>query len=233
MIDVARIDYWAANGDGPLHRSSVPAKLLFLCFVVAAAVMARRPLPIAAGYGVLLLTAVVTGLPWTRIVALSGYAAVFSSVYALSLGGGIMLFTTVILKAITPAFAVAMLILTTPYPRVFAFLSRMMPEIISAGLFMTYRTFFILLEMMNSFGAAIRLRGGFSPGRLGRNGANIARGIAMLVVQAVERASRLYAVMAVRGYNGSMAEKSVGGFRREDWLPLVSGAAVFALVAVW
>ncbi len=233
MIDVALIDYWAANGDSPLHRASVPAKVAFLCLVVSAAVLARQPLPIAVGYVLLISVSVLTGLPWLRILLLSGYAAVFATLFALSMGGGIPLFAAVLLKAVTPACAVAMLIMTTPYPKIFAFLDRFLPEVLAAGLFMTYRTFFILLEMMHNFGAAIRLRGGFSPGRLSRNSSNIARGIAMLLVQAVERASRLYAVMAVRGYNGSMAETAVDGFRKDDWMPLSAGTIVLALVMVW
>jgi hypothetical protein len=39
VIDVAKIDHWAASGTGPLHRSSPVAKLIFLLLVVAAAVM--------------------------------------------------------------------------------------------------------------------------------------------------------------------------------------------------
>jgi len=39
--------------------------------------------------------------------------------------------------------------------------------------------------------------------------------------------------MAVRGYNGSMAEKTIGTFDRSDWLPLGSGMSVLALVLFW
>jgi len=49
----------------------------------------------------------------------------------------------------------------------------------------------------------------------------------------VERSQRLYAVMAVRGYNGSMAEKTVGTFDRSDWLPLAAGSGVVALALLW
>jgi energy-coupling factor transporter transmembrane protein EcfT len=98
---------------------------------------------------------------------------------------------------------------------------------------MTYRTLFILLDMMDNFAAAIRLRGGFSPGSLYKNSANISKGIGMLLVRAVERASSLYAVMVVRGYNGSMAEKSPVHFQWEDWLPLGTGTAVLMLVILW
>ena len=97
------------------------------------------------------------------------------------------------------------LIVSTPYPRVFALLSSVLPEVLAAGLFMTYRTFFILLDMMHNFGAAIRLRGGFFAGEPVQERFEYIKGIGMLLVRAVERSSRLYAVMTVRGYNGSMA----------------------------
>ena len=233
MIDVARIDHWAASGSGPFHRASTIAKLLFLLFVVSAAVLSRNPYPLMAGYCLLLVVAAAAGLPWFRVMGLSWYAALFAILYAISFRGGTWLAALFVVKAITPSFAMLMLIVSTPYPRIFSLFSALLPEILAAGLFMTYRTLFILLDMMDSFAAAIRMRGGFSPGSLYKNSANISKGIGMLMVRAVERASRLYAVMVVRGYNGSMAEKGAIRFRRQDWLPLGAGSMVLVLVIVW
>ncbi|OGW40425.1 MAG: hypothetical protein A2X58_04800 [Nitrospirae bacterium GWC2_56_14] len=233
MIDVARIDYWAASGSGPLHRASALSKVIFLLLVVTASVMTHNPYPLAAGYVVLLLQVASSRLPWLRVVALSLYSAVFALLYGLSLRGGGMAYALLILKAVTPALAMLTLIVSTPYPKIFGLLSTVLPELLSAGLFMTYRTLFILLDMMDNFAVSIRLRGGFSPGSIYQNGANISKGIAMLLVKAVERATRLYAVMAVRGYHGSMARTGTGGFRRDDWLPLGTGSIVLTLVLVW
>ena len=233
MIDVARIDYWAASGSGPLHRASALSKVIFVLLVVTASVVTRDPYPLAAGYAVLLLLVVSSRLPWLKVVALSFYSAVFALLYGLSLRGGSQAYALLVLKAITPALAMLTLIVSTPYPKIFGLLSTVLPELLSAGLFMTYRTLFILLDMMDNFAVSIRLRGGFSPGSIYQNGANISKGIAMLLVKAVERASRLYAVLAVRGYHGSMAQAGAGGFRRDDWLPLGTGIIVLTLVLVW
>jgi len=230
VIDVARIDHWAASGIGPFHRASTIAKVIFVFMVVAAAVVARNPYPLMAGYGLLLVVAVASGLPWLRVAMLSLYSALFAILYGISLRGGFWVAALFIVKAITPSCAMLMLIVSTPYPRIFSLLSAVLPEMLAAALFMTYRTLFILLDMMNNFAAAIRLRGGFSPGSLYKNSINISRGIAMLLVRAVERASNLYAVMVVRGYNGSMAEKSAIRLQRHDWLPLGTGAMVLLLV---
>jgi len=224
MIDVARIDYWAASGSGPLHRASTLSKVIFLLLIVTASVITSNPYSLAAGYAVLLILVASSRLPWIRIVALSLYSAVFALLYGLSLRGGSQAYALLILKAITPALAMLTLIVSTPYPKIFG---------LSAGLFMTYRTLFILLDMMDNFAVSIRLRGGFSPGSIYKNGSNISKGVAMLLVKAVERASRLYAVMAVRGYRGSMARAGSGGFRRDDWLPLGTGIFVLTLVLIW
>jgi cobalt/nickel transport system permease protein len=233
LIDVAKIDYWAASGSGPFHRASLPAKIVFLLLVLAAALFAKNFFPLAAGYGVIVLVAVAARLPWVRVVGLSLYAAVFTILYIISLRGGAMAHAVLIAKAVTPALAVLMIIVSTPYPRIFSLLSAVLPEVLAAGLFMTYRTLFILLDMMDNFIAGIRLRGGFSPGSLYKNGANISKGIGMLLVRAVERSSRLYAVMVVRGYNGSMAEAAPLRLHRQDWLPLGAGGIVLMLVIVW
>ena len=233
VIDVAKIDHWAASGGSLFHRASTPAKMIFLFLVVLSAVITGNPYALLAGYGVLLAVAAATGLPWLRVTALSWYSALFALLYGISFRGGAWLAALFIVKAITPSLAVLMLIVSTPYPRIFALLSVLLPEILAAGLFMTYRTLFILLDMMGNFAVSIRLRGGISPGSLYQNSANITKGIGILFVRAVERASRLYAVMIVRGYSGSMAEKGLVRLHREDWLPLGSGALVLAFVLLW
>jgi len=233
VIDVARIDHWAASGTGMLHRASPVGKVVFLLLVVSAAVMSKNPCALMIGYLVLIAVAVAAGLPWSRVMVLSWYAAVFALLYSFSIPGGVWVRALFVMKAITPSYAMLMLIVSTPYPKIFALVGAALPEMITAGLFMTYRTLFILLDMMDNFGAAIRLRGGFSPGSLYKNSANISKGIAMLLVRAVERASRIYAVMVVRGYSGSMAEKSPIRFERADWLPLGAGCVVLLLVIIW
>jgi energy-coupling factor transporter transmembrane protein EcfT len=234
VIDVARIDYWAASGSGAFHRASVSGKLIFVALVVSAAVLSRHVLALAAGYVFLLVVAAAARLPFRRIAVLSFYAAIFAALYAFSLRGvPLSVYGLVVFKAVTPALAVLMLIVSTPYPRLFSLAGAVLPELLSAGLFMTYRTFFILLDMMNNFIVSLRLRAGLARGSIIKTVANIPRGIAMLLVVAVERSSRLYAVMTVRGYNGSMAEKERGTLSPHDWLPVGTGLLVLMLVIVW
>jgi len=232
LIDVARIDQWAARGQSPFHKASTGSKAGLLLLVVAAAVLSRTPYPLLIGYCLLLAVAAVTGLPWFRIAILSWYAAIFALLYGFSIGEKSILLLFVV-KAITPAFAMLIFVITTPYPRIFALMTTVLPEALAAALFMTYRSLFILFDMMDSFATAIRLRGGFSPGSLIKNSRNISRGIGMLLIRAVEHASQLYAVMMVRGYNGRMVEKSEVRFQSQDWLPVATGMSVLVFVLLW
>src|SRR5512139_4224870 len=55
LIDVARIDHWAASGTGPFHRASTFSKILFLLLVVGGAVTAKSPYPLMTAYAVILV----------------------------------------------------------------------------------------------------------------------------------------------------------------------------------
>lgn len=233
MIDVELIDHWAASGSGSLHRASPISKIFCLLLVVSAAVVAKNPYAIMVGYAILLLVSAATKLPWKKLAILSLYGAVFALLYVLTLHATLTSAMLFIFKAITPALAVLILIATTPYPKIFGVFGKILPEILAAGLFMTYRTLFILLKMMSNFGAAIRLRGGFTPGTFSKNSANISRGLGMLLVRAVERSSRLYAVMSVRGYSGKMAGQERIRLESADWLPAITGSFVLFLAVAW
>ncbi len=224
MIDVARIDHWAASGSGAFHRASPVAKVVFVLLVVSAAVVSKNPYPLIAGYGALVIVAALSGLPWSRVMVLSWYAAVFAILYSLSLRGGFL-----IAGALHHEGDHAVLCRADAY-REHALSEDIfpdqpvLPEIIAAGLFMTYRTLFILLDMMDNFAAAIRLRGGFSPGSLYKNSANISKGIGMLLVTG-GRAG----LAPLCGHGGARLQRQHGGakarygFQRADWLPLGTG----------
>lgn len=234
MIDVARIDFWAASGSSFFHRASVMSKLILVLSVVSAAVLSRSFHALAAGYGLLVAVSAMAGLPSLRISGLSLYAAIFAAFYGISLkGAGLPEYGLLIFKAVTPALSVLILISSTPYPRLFSFIDKVLPELLAAGLFMTYRTFFILLDLMHHFTIALRLRAGLSRASRLRTISAVPRAIAMLLVKTVERSSRMYAVMTVRAYSGSMAEAERARLTRYDWLPIGAGLAVISLVILW
>ncbi|MBM3135616.1 MAG: hypothetical protein FJZ89_10140 [Chloroflexi bacterium] len=228
-MDIYLIDYWAQSGQSRWHQASALAKMIGTALTIAAVVLSGDVFVLVAVY--LLLAAVVAGtrLGTRRILLLAAYPGIFAVLFALSRWDGDWLTpATIIAKALTAALATVLLIVTTPYPDVFAACQRVFPRLVGDALFLTYRAFFLTLESMEHLLAALRLRGGLVPGRYLSNARNIASSLGLLLVNSLELSQRLYDVLAVRGYTGRLAGSE--HWRRlslADWPPL--GLGVLAL----
>ena len=121
---------------------------------------------------------------------------------------------------------------TTPYPDLFAPLSRLLPRSVSDGLFLTYRALFELMERTAGLWRALRLRGGVT-GPPRRRLAVAGEGFATMVLYGFERSQRLYSTMLLRGHSGRICgcrhwAESTGA----DWLVAGAGVAVVAASAL-
>jgi energy-coupling factor transporter transmembrane protein EcfT len=120
-----------------------------------------------------------------------------------------------------------LLLSTTPYNDIIGFVGRVMPRVLRDGLFMTYRSFFILFKLMDNFITALRLRGGFQPKKFWKNSGNIGSGVGILFIHAYDKSQRLYDVMSIRGYSGNLSgSHSYHDISAND-LPYLLVAAVF------
>jgi energy-coupling factor transporter transmembrane protein EcfT len=137
-----------------------------------------------------------------------------------------------LLRPLTASLAAVWLVGTTPYPDLFAPLSRLLPRSIADGLFLTYRALFELIARLERLLRALRLRGGgVGPAR--RRLTVAGEGLGTLVLYGFERGQRLSATMALRGHSGRIcgcrhwAETSAN-----DALVAVAGAAAAAAAIV-
>ena len=232
-MDITRIDYWAASGKSVVHKSSPVSKVIATSMVIASVIITQDLGLLACLYLSVLITVRLSMLPVRYVIAVSLLPAAFTILYALSLtSGGWMLPVTIVLKAITAASAMILLISTTPFTEVISLAGRWMPQVIRDGIFMTYRSFFILLGLMNNFLIALRLRGGIGPRRLVSNYSNMAAGVGMLFILAYEKSQRLYDVMSIRGYSGKLSvERKISRPGLLD-IPYMSVTAAFLLAAI-
>lgn len=230
-MDIAAIDHWANSGSSGLHRSSALAKGVAALGFVAAAVMASSPFLLAALYLLLAAGVFATRLPARKLFAIAAYPTLFALLFAASRWDGSLAAPAVILlKALTAAQAMVLLIATTPYTDLFAAVGRAMPGLLADGLFVTYRSFFVLLREMDRMVTAARLRGGLRPRRISSNLGVFSRALGTLLVRAVELSERLYAVLRVRGYRGRlMVGDRWRALSSHDVIPLSTGAAALTL----
>jgi cobalt/nickel transport system permease protein len=230
-MDIYLIDYWAQSGQSRWHQASALAKMVGTALTIAAVVLSGDVFVLVAIY--LLLAAVVAGtrLDTRRILLIAAYPGLFAVLFALSRWDGDWLTpATIMAKALTAALATVLLIVTTPYPDVFAALQRVLPRLVGDALFLTYRAFFLTLESMDHLLTALRLRGGLVPGHYLTNARNIASSLGLLLINSLDMSQRLYDVLAVRGYSGRLAGSD--RWRRlspYDWPPIGLGVLALAL----
>jgi cobalt/nickel transport system ATP-binding protein len=230
-MDIAALDRWAVAGRSRIHSASPPAKLAATAMFVACAAIARDVFTLSALYISLAALVVTARLPIRRTLMIAAYPALFALLFAFSQWNGHWASPVVIvLKAIDAGLAMVLLLGTTPYPQLFAIIGRALPRLVADGLFMTYRSFFLLLEAMDHLITALRLRGGLHRGRPMRTIRNLGAALGVLLVRSLELGQRLYEALRLRGYAGRFP--SDGSWKRlipaRDALPVIVGALFLA-----
>jgi cobalt/nickel transport system permease protein len=233
-MDVSAIDYYANHGTSFLHRSHTLSKIFFAGLVIASVVITSSFYLLLAIYLSLLSLVIWTRLPFFKIISIAAYPALFALIFAVaSWNGSWISASVIILKAIDAALGMVVLIITTPYPDIFSAISPVLPRIITEGLLLTYRSLFILLELMDNLVRGLRVRGGITHRRYIKNILNFSSGIGLLLVRGLDLSEKFYGALNVRGYSGEIT----GGMRGEkirpnDFTAFLIGALIFS-AAVW
>jgi cobalt/nickel transport system permease protein len=227
-VDIGTIDFWAVSRKSFLHSASPLYKIIFVISVIASVVITNNLVVLLSIYLMLLGLVILTRLPFLQIVWIGAYPAIFALLFALSSWNGNWITpANIILKALDAALAMVILIVTTPYPSVFSSISPFLPRIIVEGLFLTYRSLFILLALMGNLIRALKIRGGLKSGRYVKNIINFASGIGLLIIRGFDLSERFYGVMNIRGYSGRMAVEEIRKkFAQEDILPVTVGLLI-------
>ncbi len=203
MIGVlSQIDYRASTGRTPWHRASALSKLMLAAVLIGCAVASHSFAMLLAMHAVAWLLVLTAGLPPVLILAAAGYPLVFSALFVIARWDGSWLTPAMlVLRPVTASLTAAWLTGTTPYPDLFAPLSRVLPRRTGDGLFLTYRALWSLLDRADELWHALRLRGGLA-GPMRRRLSVAGEGLGLMVVHSFERSRRLYGAMLLRGHSG-------------------------------
>ena len=232
---LARVDQLASAGRSPWHRASAIAKLLLAAAIVTLAIAAPSVSLLAALYLVAATLALGARLPVRLILEAAGYPIVFSTLFVISTWDGTWRTPArLLLRPLTASLVAVWLVGTTPYPDLFAPLSRALPRSVGDGLFLTYRALFELIARAERWWRALRLRGGAGGSARARL-ALAGDGLGTLVLSGFERSQRQYAAMLLRGHSGRVCGcRHWAEWTRADARVALAGALVAALaVLLW
>ena len=230
---LARIDYLASAGGTPWHRASALGKLLLALAILTLAVFAPGLRLLVAVHALTWILVLTSRLPARLVAAAAGYPLLFSLLFIASQWDGTWQTPARLgIRPLTASLAAVWLVGTTPYPDLFAPLSRVLPRSAGDGLFLTYRALFALLARGERLWRALRLRGGLA-GPARRRLEFAGSGLGTLVVHGFERSQRLYSAMLLRGHSGRICGcRHYAEWSRADlWVALAG--AVLAGLGVW
>jgi cobalt/nickel transport system permease protein len=232
---LAQIDLIASAGRTPWHRASALGKLALAAGAVLLAVFAPGVRLALALYAIGGLLALSSRLPPRLLAAAAGYPLLFALLFvALRWDGSWEHALRIVLRPLTASVFLVWLVGTTPYPDLFAPLSRALPRTTGDGLFLTYRALFELLGRAERMFRALHLRTAANlPAR--RRLPLAGEGLGTLVLYGFERSQRMYSIMQLRGHSGRICGcRHYAEWTRADlWVALAGAALAGAAVLLW
>lgn len=207
-MKVTTLDTWASSDAGFLHRTPTWVKLTGAAVVIGMVVATWSPVVLAGVVAAVALVGLVARLPMRTVLGLAAYPLLFSGLLVLTTAYGASSDWAILLKTYTSALVALTVGFTTPYPVLFGALGRILPVFVNDALLMTYRSLFILADVLTNLMTAVRLRGATS----WRHPVIAMRALgfatANLVLSTFDLAQADYEVMRLRGYQGRIVVSS-------------------------
>jgi cobalt/nickel transport system permease protein len=203
MIQLSYLDYLAVEGKSFLHRLSPTLKIIGMLMVLSSIVILRTLSGLFLLYGILLALFFICRLP-LRIFFLTLYPLIFSVLFIFISGFEINFILLIFLKGLSGSTGVVLLLATTPYPLIFRTLDRFLPSLFVTALFLTYRSIFILLKVLEETQHALYLRGGLQWNHPWRSLNNISNAFGHLIIKGIDASEKMYESMMLRGFKNKI-----------------------------
>jgi cobalt/nickel transport system permease protein len=199
VIQLSYLDYLAVEGKSFLHRLSPGSKIIGMAFVLLGIVILRNLPGLILLYAILLTLFFLTRVP-LKIFSLTLYPLIFAFLFIFISGFQIDFILLISLKVLCGSTGVVLLLATTPYPLIFRVMGRFLPSIFVIALFLTYRSIFILLKILEETQHALYLRGGFQWRHPWRSLVNISNAFGHLIIKGIDASEKMYESMMIRGF---------------------------------
>jgi energy-coupling factor transporter transmembrane protein EcfT len=199
MIQLSYLDYSAIEGKSFLHRLSPILKIIAMLFVLFIIVTVKNLSGLFLLYVILLTLFFISRVP-KKIFLLTLYPLIFAVLFIFLSGFQVFFILLIFLKVLCGSTGVVLLLASTPYPSIFSVLGRVLPSSFVMALFLTYRSIFILLTVLENTQNALYLRGGVQWGHPWRSLINISNAFGHLIIQGIGASEKMYESMILRGF---------------------------------
>jgi len=174
-----------------------------MVLVLSGVVLLRDLKGLFSLYGILVLLFLSARLP-LRIFSLTLYPLIFAILFIFVSGFQIHFILLIFLKVLSGSTGAVLLLASTPYPSIFQTLGRLLPSLFVTVLFLTYRSIFILLNVLEETQHALYLRGGFQWRNPWRSLINISNAFGHLIIAGIDASEKMYESMTLRGFKNKI-----------------------------
>jgi len=199
VIQLSYLDYLAVEGKSWLHRTSPKLKMIGVAFVLLGVITLRSPSELLLLYVILLTLFFISRVP-LRIFPLTFYPLIFAFLFIFISGFRIPFIMLIFLKVLCGSTGAVLLLATTPYPSIFCVLEKIFPSLFVTALFLTYRSIFILLSILEETQQTLYLRGGLQWRHPWRSLINISNAFGHLIIKGIDASEKMYESMVLRGF---------------------------------
>jgi energy-coupling factor transporter transmembrane protein EcfT len=199
MIQLSYLDYSAVEGKSFLHRLSPVLKIIGMLLVLFIIVTVKNVPGLFLLYLVLLTLFFKAKVP-KKIFSLTLYPLIFAVLFIFLSGFQILFILLIFLKVLCGSTGVVLLLASTPYPSIFSLLGRVLPSSFVMALFLTYRSVFILLNVLEETQHALYFRGGVQWKHPWRSLINISNAFGHLIIRGIDASEKMYESMTLRGF---------------------------------
>ena len=232
MIGVGTVDRSATSDLGWLHRLSPVAKLAAFAIALAAVIVNWNALVVLSLAAVFVALAASARIDLKATFGLASYPAVFALVFAFASAPDVLTAAVIVLKAVCAGLLAVTLVMTTPYPQIFAPVQRVVPGIVGDALLMTYRTTFLLLDKFSHLLRAVRLRSGLRGTHPVRTARATTQALGALLLYSFDLAQRDYDILVLRGYSKHLRAHLPRSRNRMGDAALLGGAGVLLVASI-
>jgi len=203
MTKLYHLDYIAIEGGSFLHRISPNLKIIGMAGILFGVVMLKSTSWLFILYLILFSLFFISRIPFA-IFPLTLYPLIFAILFSFVSGFKFHFIILIFLKVLCGSMGAIILFATTPSPKIFQSLGKILPSIIVSALFITYRSIFILLKVFEETQHALYLRGGFQWRHPLRSLINISNAFGHLMIKGIDMSENMYEAMVIRGFKNKI-----------------------------
>lgn len=222
--DLELITNYAENTRSFFSEVSPWSKVVVLLLLVVLVTVLRSILVLLLLYGLMVFACLFARLPVRKIfqwytlpvlfvlslVGILAWGEPGTSLFSFSFAGlsltltdaGVLLVMTLLVKALIIVTFSLFLLMTTRYNHLAGIIDRLFPDPLNQIFLLSYRFLFLTIGMTGALLKAIRSRGGGVLQSFLMQGRIFAQVFALTFIRSFDRAERVHAAMAARGYNG-------------------------------